>query len=291
MGGYYARFKVIPRTAEKLIDIRTIALAGATTYRFVCGGPLMFSRLKFSQKILLAACLVVTAAFALFTLYNDYQQRNTIRAGLESDLKAMGDITAQNIENWLSGRILLVESMAQSVANDSQSDSVVALLEQQSMASTFRLSYFGGQDGSLILRPFTKLPDDYEPRDRPWYKMAIAAKASSLTEPYIDDVGQDLVLTVATPVVRAGQTLGVMGGDLSLKTMVDAINALDFGGMGHAFLVNARFWCTPTRTWWARACANSIRRTRRAWTAATAKPATPGATVFSASARSPACHR
>lgn len=111
MGGYYARFKVIPRTAEKLIDIRTIALAGATTYRFVCGGPLMFSRLKFSQKILLAACLVVTAAFALFTLYNDYQQRNTIRAGLESDLKAMGDITAQNIENWLSGRILLVESM------------------------------------------------------------------------------------------------------------------------------------------------------------------------------------
>jgi len=126
----------------------------------------MFSRLKFSQKILLAACLVVTAAFALFTLYNDYQQRNTIRAGLESDLKAMGDITAQNIENWLSGRILLVESMAQSVANDSQSDSVVALLEQQSMASTFRLSYFGGQDGSLILRPFTKLPDDYEPRDR-----------------------------------------------------------------------------------------------------------------------------
>ncbi|HJE27770.1 MAG TPA: methyl-accepting chemotaxis protein [Pseudomonas nitrititolerans] len=200
----------------------------------------MFSRLKFSQKILLAACLVVTAAFALFTLYNDYQQRNTIRAGLESDLKAMGDITAQNIENWLSGRILLVESMAQSVANDSQPDSVVALLEQQSMASTFRLSYFGGQDGSLILRPFTKLPDDYEPRDRPWYKMAIAAKASSLTEPYIDDVGQDLVLTVATPVVRAGQTLGVMGGDLSLKTMVDAINALDFGGMGHAFLINAK---------------------------------------------------
>ena len=38
----------------------------------------MPSRLKFSHKILLAASLVVIATFALFTLFNDYLQRNAI---------------------------------------------------------------------------------------------------------------------------------------------------------------------------------------------------------------------
>jgi methyl-accepting chemotaxis protein len=35
--------------------------------------------LKFSHKILLAASGVVVLAFALFTLYNDYLQRSTIK--------------------------------------------------------------------------------------------------------------------------------------------------------------------------------------------------------------------
>ncbi|WP_372439016.1 hypothetical protein, partial [Pandoraea sputorum] len=40
--------------------------------------------LKFRHKILLAASGVVVLAFALFTLYNDYLQRTTIRQNLEA---------------------------------------------------------------------------------------------------------------------------------------------------------------------------------------------------------------
>lgn len=63
----------------------------------------MIKSLKFSHKILLAASLVVFAAFALFTLYNDYLQRNAIREDLESYLREMGDVTSSNIQNWLGG--------------------------------------------------------------------------------------------------------------------------------------------------------------------------------------------
>ncbi len=57
----------------------------------------MTNNLKFSHKILLAASLVVIAAFSLFTLYNDYLQRKAIRADLESYLHEMGSVTASNI--------------------------------------------------------------------------------------------------------------------------------------------------------------------------------------------------
>lgn len=76
----------------------------------------MTKNLRFSHKILLAASLIVFAAFALFTLYNDSLQRNAIRKDLDSYLQEMGGVTANNIQNWLSGRILLVDNLAQNIA-------------------------------------------------------------------------------------------------------------------------------------------------------------------------------
>ncbi|EIK53512.1 chemotactic transducer PctA [Stutzerimonas stutzeri TS44] len=199
----------------------------------------MPSRLKFSHKILLAASLVVIATFALFTLYNDYQQRNAIRANLESYLDEMGKVTANNIQNWLSGRILLVESAAESVAADNSSERVASLFEQRALTSTFAFTYLGGQDGSFLLRPYDEMPADFDPRTRPWYKDALAAGGSTLTEPYVDAASGQLIMSIATPAKNGTQTLGVVGGDLGLKALVGIINALDFDGMGYAFLVSS----------------------------------------------------
>ena len=71
----------------------------------------MNKNLRFSHKILLAASLIVMIAFSLFTLYNDYLQRNAIRENLENYLQEMGDTTATNIKNLFDGRILLVETL------------------------------------------------------------------------------------------------------------------------------------------------------------------------------------
>ncbi|MBG4997315.1 methyl-accepting chemotaxis protein [Pseudomonas aeruginosa] len=198
----------------------------------------MIKSLKFSHKILLAASLVVFAAFALFTLYNDYLQRNAIREDLESYLREMGDVTSSNIQNWLGGRLLLVEQTAQTLARDHSPEAVSALLEQPALTSTFSFTYLGQQDGVFTMRPDSPMPAGYDPRSRPWYKDAVAAGGLTLTEPYVDAATQELIITAATPVKAAGNTLGVVGGDLSLKTLVQIINSLDFGGMGYAFLVS-----------------------------------------------------
>ncbi|MBG4711370.1 methyl-accepting chemotaxis protein, partial [Pseudomonas aeruginosa] len=198
----------------------------------------MIKSLKFSHKILLAASLVVFAAFALFTLYNDYLQRNAIREDLESYLREMGDVTSSNIQNWLGGRLLLVEQTAQTLARDHSPETVSALLEQPALTSTFSFTYLGQQDGVFTMRPDSPMPAGYDPRRRPGYKDAVAAGGLTLTEPYVDAATQELIITAATPVKAAGNTLGVVGGDLSLKTLVQIINSLDFSGMGYAFLVS-----------------------------------------------------
>ena len=199
----------------------------------------MNKNLRFSHKILLAASLIVIAAFSLFTLYNDYLQRNAIRDNLENYLHEMGSVTANNIQTWLGGRVLLAENLAQSITINSEPSNVASLLEQKALSSTFMLVYFGDSQGSFTIRPDSKMPDGYDPRTRPWYKDAINSTSTSLTEPYIDAATGQMVITIGTAVKKAGQTLGVVGADLTLETITDNINSLNFNGMGYAFLVNS----------------------------------------------------
>ncbi|HEX4548545.1 MAG TPA: methyl-accepting chemotaxis protein [Pseudomonas sp.] len=199
----------------------------------------MNKNLRFSHKILLAAALIVIAAFASFTLYNDWLQRNAIRDDLDNYLKEMGEVTSDNIQTWLNGRILLVENAAQNIAINPQPANVASLLEQKSLTSTFMATYLGDATGHFTIRPDVKMPDGFDPRVRPWYKGAESSSTSTLTEPYIDAATGQLIISIATASKQAGQSVGVVGGDLSLQSLVDTLAARDFGGMGYVFLVSA----------------------------------------------------
>ncbi|MNO30179.1 Methyl-accepting chemotaxis protein PctA [compost metagenome] len=199
----------------------------------------MSNSLKFSHKILLAVSLIVIAAFGLFTVYNDYLQRSAIRKDLDSYLHEMGGITASNIANWLYGRVLLMENLSQSVAINPSAENITLLLKQQALASTFIATYVGDKDGKFITYPDARMPEGYDPRVRPWYKDAVNSSGPTVTEPYIDATTGNLVITVVNAISKAGQTQGVAGGDLGLQAIADSINALDFNGMGYAFLVSA----------------------------------------------------
>nr|WP_166219238.1 methyl-accepting chemotaxis protein [Pseudomonas atagonensis] len=199
----------------------------------------MNKNLRFSHKILLAAALIVIAAFASFTLYNDWLQRNAIRDDLNNYLNEMGEVTAGNIQTWLSGRILLVENAAQNIAINPEPANVASLLEQKTLTSTFMATYLGDATGHFTIRPDVKMPDGFDPRVRPWYKGAESSSTSTLTEPYIDAATGQLIISIATASKKAGQSVGVVGGDLSLQSLVDTLAARDFDGMGYVFLVSA----------------------------------------------------
>ena len=193
----------------------------------------MNKSLRFSHKILLAASLIVILAFSLFTLYNDYLQRNAIREDLENYLAEMGESTSTNIRNLFEGRIKLVDNVAQNLAQYPQNTGT--LLGQNALTSSFLTIYLGQPDGTFTVRPDTKMPDGYDPRVRPWYKDGLNASGPILTEPYIDMATNKMVISIIS---TASRSVGVVGGDLALDGLVEIINSLNFGGMGYAFLVN-----------------------------------------------------
>lgn len=196
--------------------------------------------LKFRHKILLSACGVVVLAFALFTLYNDYLQRNSLRQNIESSVQQAGALTASSVQNWMSGRILVLENLAQDIAEQGADATLGGLIEQPSYTRNFLFTYLGQANGVFTQRPDTQMPAGYDPRQRPWYTSAASAGQTLLTPPYQGAVG-GLMVTIAVPVKsrQNGDLIGVVGGDLTLDTLVQIINSVDFGGIGHAFLADS----------------------------------------------------
>ena len=195
--------------------------------------------MKFSHKILLAAALVVAVAFACFILFNDYRQRQTLRTSTEASMQELGSLTTSNIQTWLESRIQLLQSLAQQVATDGAGTSTLQrAVGLPVYTGNFQLSYFGGADGVMYSVPAGNRAADYDPRSRGWYKAANTAQQSIVTEPYVAASSGKLVITVATPVQRQNQMIGVAGADIDLASVSAIINSLDFDGHGHAFIVS-----------------------------------------------------
>jgi methyl-accepting chemotaxis protein len=200
----------------------------------------MTRNMKFSHKILLAAALVVAVAFACFILFNDYRQRQTLHNSTEASMQELGSLTTRNIQTWLESRIQLLQSMAQQVSADGSAPaSLKRIIDLPAYTGNFQLSYFGGADGVMFSVPTGNRAADYDPRARGWYKAANSAQQTIVTEPYISASSGKLVITVATPVQRQGQMIGVAGADIDLSSISAIINSLNFGGHGHAFIVSA----------------------------------------------------
>lgn len=193
----------------------------------------MNKRPGFSQKILLAASLLVVTAFGLFGLYNDQQQKAAISRDLQRNLHGVAQVTAGNIQSWVNGRRLLLESLAEVLARSSE-EQHQQWLQQKTLKDSVAWVYFGGDEGQFLVYPSVEMSAGFDPRTRPWYKLARHATGSQLTEPYVDANSGQLIMTMATPV----KGLGVAGADIDLQAIVQLINGLSFDGLGYAFLVS-----------------------------------------------------
>lgn len=189
----------------------------------------MAHELKFSHKILIATSLVVTLAFAAFTGLNSHLQRQAIRDNLESSLSETGKLAATNVAYWFDARIKLIDSEAQTLIRDTSPTTTASLLKQKTHTENFESTYFADEGGKIIIHPDTTLPAGFDPRTRPWYKVATGAGNTVLTPPYVFESTGELGITIASPLLRNNQLAGVVAGDLSLSELIKTIKALNVG--------------------------------------------------------------
>lgn len=199
-------------------------------------------QLKFSHKIMLIPAIIVAIALSAFTLFISYLQFKTIDETLSTTLLETARVTSKTITLWVDARIKLIQTQAQALQGGSSPNEISSLLSRDIYSKSFESTYFGGVRGDFSDWPHKKLPSDYDPRTRAWYKNAAIGTDVYVTPPYLfastDNGGGNLGVTIAVPVRRNGELIGVVGGSVSLGMLSSIVTSLNIGGLGEAFLVD-----------------------------------------------------
>ena len=97
-------------------------------------------------------------------------------------------------------------------------------------------------DRSRVLRT-----DNYDPRTRPWYDVAVRERKPVWSPVYNDFSSKEPTVTLAKAVFRADRTLaGVMATDVTLKALTDFLRTLKVSDNGVAFVMDAEGFVIAT---------------------------------------------
>ncbi|WP_044559967.1 methyl-accepting chemotaxis protein [Azospirillum sp. B4] len=194
-------------------------------------------RTKFVYRIVAFTAVFVALAFSALGYVIYSVSSDTLTTQIDTQIKSTGESAADGIQKWLVGRVALVRNLADDIAVSDPSH-VKDLLAGSTLSGTFSPVYLGDTAGVFTMFPAMDLPPGYDPRQRGWYKAADAAHQTIMTQPYVSASGGNLVLTIATPVMKGGALMGVAAGDLDLDMVKTFLKSFDLGGNGQVFLID-----------------------------------------------------
>jgi methyl-accepting chemotaxis protein len=194
----------------------------------------------FSHALKIKISLISTAAVLLtsivLTLFSTQKLSSAMENSMYQRIGSVSKTVSASIESWISSKHQILTSLAEQPMDD------VVFVKQLSMAisaGNFSSIYAGLEDGTRVgTNGFTKFVNNYDPRERPWYKVVKASESIELIGPYQDVNTQEMTFTIARPVYASGKMKGVMGVDLKIKDLFNAITNIQSGEKSHIFLLN-----------------------------------------------------
>ncbi|GAL08862.1 methyl-accepting chemotaxis protein [Photobacterium aphoticum] len=178
-----------------------------------------------SAVVIMAAALTWIAAGQLFE-----QNRNGIYARADSLAKA----ASVGITDWMDVR----RDIASAFNPYSQAADKVPYLQQARNAGGFDDIFFGTPAGEMYRSHPERNRADYDPRTRPWYRDAQSAREQIITTAYQDAITNSLLITIAEPLYKNGNLLGVVGADVLIDQLINDVINLDAGKNAYAMLIN-----------------------------------------------------
>ncbi|MFQ2827404.1 methyl-accepting chemotaxis protein, partial [Aeromonas caviae] len=133
---------------------------------------------------------------------------------------------------WATTPLAARRDVIQALGNKAGAEPLNAL-QQAQVSGRFQLTYFGEGSGKMNDSDPSINRDGYDPRSRGWYQEAMAKGGMIVTKPYLDVAYNILVVTLAQPAQG-----GVVGGDLSIASLVDDITKMKLPADGFAILMH-----------------------------------------------------
>jgi methyl-accepting chemotaxis protein len=187
-----------------------------------------------TTKLAVFVGLMLAASAAVISALSFFHLRSGALSGLNHEVTVEADQQSALIGEWLGAKKRIIDANARiGLEADPR-----AALWRVKQAGNFGPVYIGTPDKRMIQAdPTTTVPAGFDPTVRPWWKLALQRDATAITAPFMSVSDHKLVVTIATPVKRDGELIGVMGANVILDDLIANVLSIKSVGDSHAFLV------------------------------------------------------
>lgn len=112
--------------------------------------------------------------------------------------------------------------------------------------------FLATEQGEYMEYPRFTPDEEYDPRERSWYKEAIQQDGVYTSEPYMTSITNEMVISFSKSIWNNGQKIGVIGITVNLDELSDSISQIHFGNTGYIMLLSPqkRFIVCPQHHEW-----------------------------------------
>jgi len=191
------------------------------------------------KKITLYGMIMVGLILVIICSFSYIYSKKQLTSSINTQMSEIANNESLKIDSWLQLKAQTVENLNFIISNTTQQDIAKEYFTLNKSDKLVSDLYIGFTDGRFIHGEGSAMPADYDPRKRGWYKDALQKNNLGFTKPYIDTTTQKYCITIYSPLKDTqGNLRGVIGQDILLSNLSDAIKNININGQGQSFILD-----------------------------------------------------
>jgi methyl-accepting chemotaxis protein len=209
------------------------------------------------KKIIIATFCITLVVFLAMGLIINTQVKNQLENEVQVKLLKDAEIISKELDVFFQRNAMLVEQMTKNpdiidivktYDNKSQKrnhknyDKIVEILQNIKATDTnIGLVWLGVKDANDLITDMWDYDsaDDYDLVAKGWYQEMLANQGLTYTDPYVDAVTGNTVISIVAPVYDGSEVVGNVGIDVELTEVSDFMSTYNIGKTGYPVLISA----------------------------------------------------
>ncbi|MDZ5474102.1 methyl-accepting chemotaxis protein [Bacillus sp. 31A1R] len=199
----------------------------------------MLSNLTVRRRLVLTAILTLLIPSLLIGTFSYVAAKKELQEVVVKDAKENTVLINDLINSIIGSKLVEIQLMSSMITgsitegNDEISKDLGSFVSSN---KNIPLAYYANSQGEIITSPHVDLPADFDPRQRDWYMKAVENTGKPfVSSPYTDVATGDMVLTVS---LTLPNNAGVVGYDINLNELRDAVASKTIGKKGYPFIMD-----------------------------------------------------
>lgn len=193
-------------------------------------------------KVIIVVSLLCLFCLTIATGISYYMSYGIVLDEAKEKSELTASKYAEELNGWLLSQGKMIDEMVSDLEYYNNYDPQVLLkyFEAKQKPNPHIICFYAGFNDRQFISGDGWVPDaDYDCTQRDWYKQAVAANKVIYTAPYLDATTKKMVITIAKPIVKDNQIIGVGAADIYVDILTKIVDSASAGAGSYAFLVDA----------------------------------------------------